>query len=149
MANICEIPSENLDEEEIKEVLLIYRKIAVVGISRNPEKDAHKVPKYLMEHGYEIIPVNPFADKILGKKCYKKLSDVKEDVEIVDIFRPPEEVPEIVKEAIKIKAKVIWMQKGIVNNKAAEMAIKNGLKVVMDKCIMVEHKKLFHKQLKI
>ncbi|MHA1852954.1 MAG: CoA-binding protein [Candidatus Heimdallarchaeaceae archaeon] len=145
MANICEIPSENLDEEEIKEVLLIYRKIAVVGISRNPEKDAHKVPKYLMEHGYEIIPVNPFADKILGKKCYKKLGDVKEDVEIVDIFRPPEEVPEIVKDAIKIKAKVIWMQKGIVNNKAAEMAIKNGLKVVMDKCIMVEHKKLFHK----
>lgn len=113
-------------------------------MSRNPEKDAHKVPKYMMEHGYEVIPVNPFADKILGLKCYKSLTEIKKKIDIVDIFRPSEDVEPIVKEAIKIKPKVIWMQKGIVNNRAAEIARKAGLKVVIDRCIMVEHRKLFH-----
>lgn len=107
---------------------------------------ANKVPKYLMEHGYKVIPVNPFADEILGLKCYKNLSDVKKEVGVVDIFRPSKEVLGIVKEAIKMKAKVVWMQKEIVNNQAAEIARKAGLRVIMDKCIMLEHKKLFHQR---
>ena len=140
--NFCEIPIENATDEEVKEILTKYKVIAVVGMSRNPEKDAHKVPKYLMEHGYKIIPVNPFAEEILGLKAYKDLEDIKEPVDIVDIFRPPEEVMDIVKKAVKIKANVVWMQKGIVKNAAADYAREHGLKVVMDKCMMVEHMKL-------
>jgi hypothetical protein len=114
-------------------------------MSRDPEKDAHKVPKYMLEHGYKIIPVNPFADKILGLKCRKSLTEIGKKIDIVDIFRPPEEAEKIVKEAIKIKPKAIWMQKGIVSNKAAGIARKSGIKVVMDRCIMVEHKRILSK----
>ena len=130
------------DDEKIGKILIESKTIAVVGCSRDPEKDAHRVPKYLKEQGYKIIPVNPFADEILGEKVYKNVSEIKEPVDIVEIFRPSEDCLQVVKEAIKIKPKIIWMQLGIKNEEAAEFAEENGIKVVMDRCMMKEHQKL-------
>ena len=127
---------------EIKNILTKFKTIAVVGCSREPEKPSHFVPKYLKENGYRIIPVNPNAQEILGEKCYPSLLEVPDEIDIVDIFRPAEFAEPIVEVAIKKKAKVIWMQEGIVNEKAAEKAEKAGLKVVMDKCMMKEHKSI-------
>ena len=131
-----------IDEEEIVKILKESNAIVVVGCSRDPEKAAHKVPKYLKEHGYKIIPVNPFADKILGERVYKTISEIKEPVDIIDIFRPSEECLQVVEEAIKLKPKVVWMQLGIKNLEAAQLAEKHGIKVIMDKCILIEHKHL-------
>lgn len=136
---------------EIKEILTKYHVIAVVGLSKEPEKDSYKVSAYLKRHGYRVIPVNPFADEVLGEKSYKTLLDIpldiQKNIEIVDIFRPSKDVPPIVEEAIKLKALlgkpfVVWMQEGIVNVQAAEAAKRAGLSVVMDKCLMVEHRDL-------
>ena len=132
----------NMDDETIKSVLENSKTIAVVGCSSNPEKAANRIPKYMQEQGYKIIPVNPNSENILGEKCYKLISDIQENVDIVDIFRPSEECLEIVKEAIKINPKVIWMQLGIINKDAKKLAEQHGIKVVMDKCLMVEHRKL-------
>jgi len=121
--------------------------VAVVGLSRNPAKASYRVAQYLQSVGYRIIPVNPFVDEVLGEKSYKSLLDVPETIEIVDIFRPSEDVPAIVEEAIKLKnrlgtPKVIWMQLGIVNEEAARRAKEAGFTVVMDRCMMVEHRRL-------
>ena len=141
----------NLSQNEIKEILNKYKVIAVVGLSQEPEKDSHRVSAYLKQHGYQIIPVNPFADEILGEKSYKSLLDIppeiQKTIEIVDIFRPAKDVPPIVEQAIKIKQLfgkpfVVWMQLGIINEQAAEMAKQADLIVVMDKCLMVEHHRL-------
>jgi len=138
-------------EEEIKLVLERYSTIAVVGLSRDPAKDSYRVAEYLKARSYRIIPINPFADEILGEKCYRTLLDVPESlqntIEIVDIFRPAEDVPPIVDQAIQLKKmygnpRVVWMQLGIVNEVAAERARKAGLVVVMDRCMMIEHKRL-------
>jgi len=138
-------------EEEIKLVLERYSTIAVVGLSRDPAKDSYGVAEYLKARSYRIIPINPFADEILGEKCYRTLLDVPESlqntIEIVDIFRPAEDVPPIVDQAIQLKKmygnpRVVWMQLGIVNEVAAERARKAGLVVVMDRCMMIEHKRL-------
>ena len=128
------------------EILTKYRNVAVVGLSSDPLKPSRKVAVYLAEHGYNVIPVNPKAAEILGKKSYPSLSAVPEKVEIVDIFRRPEDVMPIVEEAIKVGAKVVWMQEGIVNEAAAQKAREAGLQVVMDKCIRRELMKLKHKQ---
>jgi predicted CoA-binding protein len=141
-----------LSEDEIKEILAKYRTIAVVGLSREPSKDSHRVSTYLKAHGFRIIPVNPFADEVLGEKSYKSLLDIppeiQKTIEIVDVFRPSEDVPPIVEQAVKLHAKyglphVVWMQLGIVNEEAASAARKAGLTVVMDKCLMVEHRRFF------
>jgi len=136
-----------LSQKEIKSVLERYRTVAVVGLSRNPAKASYRVAQYLQSVGYHIIPVNPFADEILGEKCYKSLLEVPETIDIVDIFRPSEDVPAIVEEAITIKnrvgsPKVIWMQLGIVNEEAAKRAREAGFTVVMDRCMMIEHRRL-------
>jgi predicted CoA-binding protein len=140
-----------LSQKEIKVILTKYKIVAVVGLSREPGKDSHRVSAYLKDHGFRIIPVNPFADEILGEKSYKSLLDIPPDlqktIEIVDIFRPSEDVPPIVKQAVKLKAayrkpNVVWMQLGIVNEEAAKTAKKAGLTVVMNKCMMVEHRHL-------
>ncbi|MEM2918684.1 MAG: CoA-binding protein [Candidatus Altiarchaeota archaeon] len=133
-----------INDKKIRKILNESKTIAVVGCSRDPEKDAHKIPKYLKERGYKIIPINPFAKEILGEKSYKTLSDIKEPIDIVNIFRPSEECLQIVKEAIKLKPKpkVIWMQLGIKNEEAKKLAEKNKIKVIMDRCIMTEHKNL-------
>ena len=129
-----------------------YKTVAVVGLSREAGKDSHRVSVYLKQHGFNIIPVNPFADEILGEKSYKSLMEIppeiQKTIEIVDIFRPPKDVPPIVEQAVKLRAaygklRVVWIQLGIVNEQAAEAAKKAGLTVVMDKCMMVEHKRLF------
>ena len=125
---------------DIFEILKMYTTIAVVGLSQDPGKDSYKVANYMKSNGYRIIPVNPTAYEILDEKCYGSLDEVK-DAEIVAIFRPPEEAEHIVEQAIRKKAKVVWMQLGIKNERAAEKARQAGLEVVMDKCIMVEHKR--------
>ncbi len=136
------IPSDGLTDEEIKEIYKKYRKIAVVGMSRNPEKPAHYVPRYLMENGYEIIPINPTADEILGKKVYKSISDVPEDTEILNVFRPSDEVPKIVEEALKKNFKVIWLQEGIFHESIYK-AREKGIITVWNRCMMKEHRRLF------
>ncbi|MEM3437865.1 MAG: CoA-binding protein [Nitrososphaerales archaeon] len=137
------------DEEEITEILRSYRNVAVVGLSRDPKKDSYEVAYYLKSKGYKIIPINPFAEKILGEKCYKSLLDIPEDIrksiEIVNIFRPSKDVLSIVEQALQLRRKycrpfVIWMQIGIVNQDAAKIAEEAGMKVLMDKCIMRELK---------
>ena len=134
-----------MSQNQIKEILKKYKVIAVVGLSKEPGKDSHRVSAYLKQHGYRIIPVNPFADEVLGEKSYKSLLDIppeiQKTIEIVDIFRPAKDVPPIVEQAIKLKQSlgrpfVVWMQLGIVNEEAAEAARKAGLIVVMDKCLM-------------
>jgi len=136
-----------LSAEQIKSILEKHKTVAVVGLSKDPAKDSNRVAKYLKKKGYRIIPINPFADAILGEKCYKTLLDVPETVEIVDIFRPAKDVPPIVDQAIELKKRlgnphVIWMQLGIVNEEAAKRARDAGLTVIMDRCMMVEYKRL-------
>jgi predicted CoA-binding protein len=126
-------------EDEIKEILTSYKTIAIVGISNKPDRDSYIVAEYLLNQGYKIIPVNPNIDTVLGLKAYPDLISIPEDIEIVDIFRRPEFVDEIVDQAIEKRAKVVWMQLGVINESAAEKARKAGLKVVMNKCIKVEH----------
>ncbi len=129
-------------DEEIKKFYSL-KNIAVVGMSKNPDKAAHYVPKYLHEKGYNIIPVNPTASEILGKKCYAKLSDISVPVDIVDVFRPSEQIMPVIDEAIKIKPKVIWLQEGIHNTEAEILAEKAGIKVVFNRCMLAEHRRLF------
>jgi predicted CoA-binding protein len=121
------------------ENILNYRTIAVVGISDDPERPSHFVASFLESHGYKIIPVNPKLTEWEGKKCYPDLLSIPEKVDVVDIFRRSEAVPPIVDEAIKIKAKVVWMQEGIVNEEAAAKARDAGIEVVMDRCMKKEY----------
>jgi hypothetical protein len=123
-------------------ILNKYHTVAVVGLSPNPERPSYIVASYLIEHGYHVIPVNPNAQQILGKVSYPDLSSIPETVEVVDIFRRPEEVIPIVEEAIKIGAKVVWLQEGITNEEAVFKAKEAGLLVVMDKCMRSEHQRL-------
>jgi predicted CoA-binding protein len=137
----CELPAFRASSEEIRKILKENRTVAVVGLSTHPDKPGHFVPKYLQQQGYRIIPVNPTAkgQTILGETVYGSLREIPAKVDIVDIFRPPKDVPPIVEEAVAIGAKAVWMQEGIVNNAAAERAISAGLAVVMDRCMMKEH----------
>jgi predicted CoA-binding protein len=117
-----------------------------VGFSTSPEKPAYYVPGYLLEMGYHVIPVNPTAQEIMGQKAYPNLLAVPDKIDVVQIFRPASEALAIVDQAIQIGAKVVWMQEGIVNDAAAERARAAGLQVVMDKCMMKTHQRLFGKQ---
>lgn len=127
-----------MSNSEIPQILKSATIIAVVGLSDNPDRPSYRVAEYLQRHSYKIIPVNPAIESVLGEKAYPDLKSIPEKIDIVDIFRKSEAVPEIVKEAIAVKAKVIWMQEGVVHEEAAEMARKAGLQVVMDKCIAKE-----------
>ena len=123
-------------------ILREYRTVAVVGISPDSERPSHSVASYLSEHGYNVIPVNPRVKQVLSKVSYPDLSSIPEPVEVVDIFRRSEDVMPVVDEAIKIGAKVVWMQEGVVNEEAAAKARDAGLLVVMDKCMRKEHLRL-------
>ena len=125
----------------IRELLLQTRSIAVVGLSRNPARPSHEVASYLLTHRYRVVPVNPNYDQILDQRCYPSLSDIPATLQIdmVNVFRRPEAVPGVVEEAIRIGAKTIWMQVGVIHPQAAEEARQAGLTVVMDRCLMVEH----------
>ena len=133
---------DSLSDEEIKEIYSL-KNVAVIGLSKNQEKAAHFVPKYLAENGYNIIPINPSADEILNKKCYPSINDVDESRDIVDVFRPSDQVLPFVKDAIKKKPKVIWLQEGIHNTEAEELARKEGITVVFNRCMLAEHQRLF------
>jgi predicted CoA-binding protein len=124
------------------ETILNYKNIAVVGISDNPERPSYDVASFLEAHGYNIIPVNPTLTEWKGKKCYPDLKSIPVKVDVVDIFRRPEAIPPIVDEAIATKAKVVWMQLGIVNEEAAAKARTAGIEVVMDRCMKIEYKRL-------
>lgn len=121
-------------------ILKSFRVVAVVGISANQERASYGVAKYLQENGYRIIPVNPSVKEVLGEVCYPDLLSVPDKVEIVDIFRRPEDVPQLVEQAIKIGAKAIWMQEGVVNEIGATSAKGAGLLVVMDRCMKKMHR---------
>ena len=126
----------------IADALKQPKNIAVVGLSNSPLRPSHGVAAYMQTHGYRIIPVNPAIDSVLGEKAYKSLAEVPGKIDIVDIFRRSEFVPEVVDEAIKLRVPVIWMQEGVVHEAAAEKARKAGIFVVMDRCILKEHHKL-------
>jgi predicted CoA-binding protein len=130
------------DDQIMKDILLSAKTIASVGLSSNQEKESYWIVSYLKEQGYHIIPVNPTATEIFGEKVYPDLSSVPEKVDVVQIFRKPEDVPLVVDEAIKIGAKVVWMQQGIVNEAAAQKARAAGLTVVMDACMRATHRRL-------
>lgn len=132
-----------VDTDAVLREVLGLRKVAVVGCSSTPGKAAHYVPRYLLEHGYEVIPVNPFSDEIFGVRAYDSLSDVEEEVEVVCVFRPSDEVGGVVDEAIERgDTRVVWTQQGIRDDDAAERAESAGMTVVQDRCIKVEHRRL-------
>ena len=139
----CEMPQYNPPSEEIRAILENHKTVAIVGLSPKPERDSHKVGKYLKEHGYRIVPVNPGQKEILGEKCYPNLKAIPFPVDVVDIFRRSEAVLPIVHHAVEIGARVVWTQLGIVHNRAAEKAREAGLDVVMSKCIKIEHMNMF------
>jgi predicted CoA-binding protein len=140
MSDACEMPLKNATPAEVRQILSLGRTVAVVGLSDKPDRDSHRVAAYLQQQGYRIIPINPLVAEVLGEKAYARLRDVPVPVDIVDIFRKPEAVPGVVEEAIAIGARAVWMQLGIVHNAAADQARLAGLQVVMNKCIMVEHR---------
>ncbi len=135
---------DNHSDNEIRK-MYNFKNIAVVGMSRDPVKAAHFVPKYMIERGYNIIPVNPSANEILGKRTYAKVSDIKSQVDIIDVFRPSEDVYSVVEDSVKKPSvKVIWLQEGIHNAEAEKMALDNKINVVFNRCIMAEHMRLFN-----
>ena len=124
-------------------ILQQARTIAMVGLSSNPFRPSHFAAIYMLAEGYTIIPVNPTEQEVLGRRSYASLRDIPEPVDIVDIFRDPEAVPEIVEDAIAIGAQVVWMQLGVINEEAARRAREAGLEVVMDACVKIEHARFF------
>ena len=129
------------DGDPITKILRESKTIAVVGLSSNPMRPSHGVTEYMQEAGYRIIPLNPNETEVLGERSYARLADVPEKIDIVNVFRRAEEVPPVVESAIRIGAKVVWMQLGVENEQAAEKARAAGLVVIEDACILVEHKK--------
>jgi predicted CoA-binding protein len=129
-------------DQTMKDILLSTKTIASVGLSSNTEKESYWIASYLKEQGYHVIPVNPTATEIFGEKAYPDLESVPEKIDVVQVFRKPQDVPPIVDDAIKVGAKVVWMQEGIVNEEAAQKARQAGLQVVMDACMRATHRRL-------
>lgn len=129
--------------DPIAALLKRAKTIAVVGLSCDPMRPSHGVSAYMQSQGYRIIPVNPQIESCLGEKAYASLLDVPEKIDIVNIFRRPEFVEEIVNQAIQLKVPAIWMQEDVVHEKAAEKARRNGIFVIMDRCILIEHQRRF------
>jgi predicted CoA-binding protein len=126
----------------LRRILARNRTLAVVGLSAQWYRPSYFAAKYMQDHGYRIIPVNPRYDEVLGEKCYASLRDIPERVDLVDCFRRPHEIPAIAEDAIAIGAKVLWMQLGIVNEEAAKRASEAGLDVVMNRCVKIEHARI-------
>ena len=133
----------NEDINTLRRILRENKTIAVVGLSANWLRPSYFAAKYMQEHGYRVIPVNPAYQEVLGEKCYPTLRNIPHEVDIVDCFRKSEEIGPIAEEAIAIGAKVLWMQLGVINHEAAEKARAAGLEVVMDRCVKIEHARLF------
>jgi uncharacterized protein len=133
----------NPSDDTIKAMLAAPQTVAVVGCSPDPERDSHRIAKLLKARGHRVIPVNPGHQTILGETCYASLRDIPEPVDMVDIFRRSEHVASIVDEAIEAGAKVVWMQLGVIDERAAAKAQSAGLTVVMDRCPAIEYRRLF------
>lgn len=131
---------------DLKKLFKENKVIAVVGLSPNPARDSHRVALYMQRQGYRIIPVNPTVDEVLGERSYPNLTAIPEKVDVVDVFRRPEEVVPIAKEAVAIKAKVLWLQDGVVNHEAAAIAEQGGLDVVMDDCMLRQHGRMMREE---
>lgn len=139
----CEFPTINANKDDLREIFSKVKTIAVVGLSPDESKASFRVSKYLQEQGFKIVPIYPKEEIILGEKVYRSLSEIPFDVDMVDIFRKPDALVSVAKEAIKRgDIKVFWAQKDIVNNEAAQMAKDAGMMVVQNKCSMVEHRAL-------
>jgi predicted CoA-binding protein len=134
---------QNPPDDTIKELLATPQTVAVVGCSPKPERDSHRIAKLLQARGHRVIPVNPGHQEILGEKCYASLRDIPERVDMVDIFRRSEQVAPIVDEAIEKGAQIVWMQLGVIDERAAAKAQDAGLIVVMDRCPAIEYRRLF------
>ncbi|KIM10857.1 MAG: CoA-binding protein [Sulfuricurvum sp. PC08-66] len=142
----CQLPTINSTTPHIREILHTIKTIAVMGLSPDEDKPSHRVAKYMQEQGYTIVPVYPKEETILGQKVYRTLAEIPFAIDCVNIFRKPDACLPITQEALKRgDAKVIWMQEGIVNNDAAQLAVDAGVKVVQSKCIMIEHKAMLSK----
>ena len=129
-------------DEQLADIYRSTRTIAVVGASTDESKAAHRIPAYLESRGFRIIPVNPGSDEVLGEQAMGSLTEITEPVDVVDVFRPSEETPDIAREAVAIGAKVLWLQEGIESEEAAEIARDGGLAVVMDTCMGATHRRL-------
>jgi predicted CoA-binding protein len=132
-------------DENIRDILNAAKTIAILGLSPKPERDSNRVAVYLKDHGYRIIPIRPAQKEILGEKAYRSLDDIKQSVDIVNVFRNPAQIIPHAHEAIRLKAKVFWMQLNIENRDAADLLTAAGIDVVMDRCIEVEHERLCNK----
>jgi uncharacterized protein len=130
------------EEGQVAQILKRADTVAVVGISEKEDRDSHKVAKYLKEHGYKMIPVNPKLKEVLGETCYPDLKSIPVHIDIVDIFRSTDAIPGIVDEAVAVGAGAVWMQLGLIHQEAAEKARKAGLQVVMNRCTKIEHSRL-------
>jgi len=142
---ISELPDYPNPPEEIEEILRECRKIAVVGLSPKESRDSNRVARYLMEQGYEIVPINPGQREILGKTCYKSLKDIPFQVDMADLFLNPTRVPQAVDQAIEIGVNAVWMQLGVIHNEAAEKVKQAGIRLVVNRCIMTEHRRIVQK----
>ena len=131
------------DISDLRRILSDYKRVAMVGLSADWSRPSNFAAKYLLDHGFEVIPVNPKYDEILGQKCYADLEDIPVPVDIVDLFQRVDRIPPFVDQAIKIGAKVVWMQLGIIHEQAAQKARDAGLEVVMDRCMKIEYARLF------
>ncbi|GAB6157950.1 CoA-binding protein [Desulfotomaculum varum] len=132
----------NPDDEKIKELLTKCKTIAIVGLSDKPHRDSFQVASYLQSQGYRIIPVHPRVKEVLGEKAYKSLAEIPDQVDLVNVFRKSEETPNVVREAIPLKPAAVWLQLGIINDDAAQLAAQAGLQFVQNRCIKVEHARL-------
>jgi predicted CoA-binding protein len=131
------------DIKNLRRILNDYKRVAMVGLSDDWSRPSNFAAKYLLDHGFEVIPVNPKYPEILGQKCYADLRDIPQPVDIVDLFQRVERIPPFVDQAIEIGAKVVWMQLGIIHEEAAQKARDSGLEVVMDRCMKIEYARLF------
>ena len=136
-------PKYDTDIPTLRRILESYKTIAIVGLSKNWQRPSNFAAKYLQEHGYRVIPVNPVYDEVLGEKCYDQLHDIPEQVDVVDCFRGAAEIPALAEQAVAIGAKVLWTQLEIIHYEAADYATAAGLEVVMDRCMKIEHARLF------
>lgn len=137
------------DDNELRQILKSIRKVASVGVSSSEEKPSYWIFNYLKEHGYQMIPVNPTTSEILGLKTYPDLASIPQKVDVVQVFRKAEDVPPVVEGAIAAGAKIVWMQKGIINEEAAKKAEAAGLRVVMNRCMMETHQRLLGERFKV
>ena len=131
------------DTGELRRIMIDYKRIAVVGLSDDPSRPSNIAARYLLDHGFEVIPVNPKYPEVLGQKCYAHLRDIPEPIDIVDLFQRVERIPSFVDQAIKIGAKVVWMQLGIIHEESAQKARDAGLEVVMGRCMKIDYARLF------